>query len=234
MTKLFFSILLVMGFLVSSSAAYADKLCIRKKIRSSDTAFAKKFRKISSGSCPRGFKELIDTSSFPGDAGADGADGQAGELRIYGNGARGALSVSGATALTGANHQFTDITINPGAVFTVPSGAVLRCTGTFTNNGTITVTRFAAGASRLGASNSDIELSASSAHPGSTACPAGSGAFGTNADTVLGAPEGCGLNQVSAANILDPGPARWRRWRSRGSVDIRRWRIGRRYAYGSV
>jgi hypothetical protein len=39
----------------------------------------------------------------------------------------------------GLNLQFVNFTIDAGVTLTVPSGAVIRCTGTFTNNGTIVV-----------------------------------------------------------------------------------------------
>lgn len=64
--------------------------------------------------------------------------------RFYGDGSAGALTVSSNTSWsssppTGDNLNFTDIVINAGFTLTVPAGTVIRCTGSFTNNGTINV-----------------------------------------------------------------------------------------------
>jgi hypothetical protein len=79
-----------------------------------------------------------------GPSGAMGSQGPEGDLRIYGNGSAGALTVSGIKTLytdvaTNYNLQFTDLTIAANALLSVPSGTVIRCTGTFTNNGAILV-----------------------------------------------------------------------------------------------
>ncbi len=64
--------------------------------------------------------------------------------RFYGDGSAGPLIVSAdvdwvSTPPTGDNLNFTDFTIGAGSELTVPAGTTIRCTGTFTNNGTITV-----------------------------------------------------------------------------------------------
>lgn len=48
------------------------------------------------------------------------------------------------------NFQFTDFSVAAGVTLTVPSGTVIRCTGTFTNNGTIVVNTGAPGGSADG------------------------------------------------------------------------------------
>src|SRR5262245_37476721 len=85
------------------------------------------------------------TPGTPGTPGAAGADGQ---LRIYGNGSAGARAIATDedwTLTPVDDPQFTDFTVNAGVTLTVPSGTVIRGTGTFTNNGKIVVARFAAG-----------------------------------------------------------------------------------------
>lgn len=65
----------------------------------------------------------------------------------YGNGSSGALAISSSQDWTDAGGdapanealQFTDITIGSGQTLTLPSGTVIRRTGTFTNNGTLAV-----------------------------------------------------------------------------------------------
>ena len=75
-----------------------------------------------------------------GAPGVDGVAGTDGSLRIYGNGSAGAHVVSVAEdwgSTPPSNLMFTDFTINSGMTLDIPSGIVIRCKGTFTNNGTI-------------------------------------------------------------------------------------------------
>ncbi len=86
-----------------------------------------------------------------GDPGATGATGPAGPQgpagagsSAYGDGSAGNLVVAGntdwsTTPPANGNFQFGNCTIGAGAVLTVPSGTVIRCSGSFTNQGTITV-----------------------------------------------------------------------------------------------
>jgi len=88
-----------------------------------------------------------------GDAGAQGPQGDAGadgQLRIYGNGSAGGVTIAANTDWTTTppandDYQFTDLTINSGVTLVVFSGTVIRCSGTFTNHGTISVGGGAAG-----------------------------------------------------------------------------------------
>lgn len=64
--------------------------------------------------------------------------------RFYGDGSAGALTVSSSVSWSSAppagnNLNFTNIVINSGQTLSVPAGTTIRCTGTFTNNGTLTV-----------------------------------------------------------------------------------------------
>jgi hypothetical protein len=62
---------------------------------------------------------------------------------VYGDGSDGALDISGTVDWTttdpGSTLQYSSITIESGATLTVPSGLILRSTGTVTINGTIIV-----------------------------------------------------------------------------------------------
>lgn len=85
---------------------------------------------------PQGAQGAPGATGATGNDGRDGADGQ---IRIYGDGSAGARSISGSVTLDDDNSQYTDFVINGGASLLVPSGTVVRCTGSFQNNGSITV-----------------------------------------------------------------------------------------------
>ena len=85
-----------------------------------------------------------------GPAGADGADGA---TIVFGTGTAGPLAISADTNWASnppASFDFADCTIASGATLTVPSGTVIRCDGTFTNNGTIEVLPWIAGERWIG------------------------------------------------------------------------------------
>ena len=81
----------------------------------------------------------------PGPAGATGPQGAPGILGAYGDGSAGALNIATntdwTTTFSGANLQFTDITVATGVMLVVPSGTILRATGNVTINGAILVTQ---------------------------------------------------------------------------------------------
>lgn len=82
----------------------------------------------------------------PGADGADGADGGGG---AFGDGTAGALNITTSTnwdTSFQSNLNFTTCNIASGQTLTVPSGTVIRCTGNFTNNGTIEVLPWVGGA----------------------------------------------------------------------------------------
>ena len=91
----------------------------------------------------------LDLATF-GAVGPPGTDGADGQLRIFGDGSAGAKTVAVDETWVGdaapTNPQFTDVTINAGTTLTVQSGTVIRCTGSFTNNGDIVVLLGASGA----------------------------------------------------------------------------------------
>jgi Collagen triple helix repeat (20 copies) len=147
-----------------------------------------------------------------GATGATGAAGADGQLRIYGDGSAGSVTISGninwsTTPPTGQNFQFTDLTITSGFTLTVASGTVIRVNGPFVNNGTITVSTFEAGGSI------DIGTTAVEAtiRPGGQGIARSLPAFGernSGASTSEQAGSG-GLgvgNQFAAGTILNPGP----------------------------
>lgn len=137
-----------------------------------------------------------------GPAGMTGPAGADGSLRIYGDGSAGPLLVQGtafqtlATLAPGGNLQFTDVTIELGARLSVPSGVVLRCTGTFTNRGTLSVSPLITGA--------PDERTAPA--PGLAIAAAGNGELGAAGASLRGGNGGRGLPAYTARTLTPPGP----------------------------
>jgi hypothetical protein len=73
---------------------------------------------------------------------------------IYGDGSAGPRIVSSDASLDDdVNRQYSQLTIESGATLTVPSGTVIRVSGSFTNNGTIVVGTGARGAASTNGSS---------------------------------------------------------------------------------
>ena len=89
---------------------------------------------------PPGMDGMNGTNGTNGTNGMNGADGS---LRIYGDGSLGDITVTNSTDLLALvpsrNFQFRNLTIAANGSLIVPSGAVIRCSETFTNNGIINV-----------------------------------------------------------------------------------------------
>ena len=191
-------------------SAEADQLCIKKRLKVSKGYVTLSGALKTTSTCPAGYSAVLDTTTFKGADGATGPSGAAGvdgSLRIYGDGSAGAASVLTNSSLNSANLQYTDFTVNSGVTLTVPSGTVIRCTGTFTNNGTINVGTFAAGGRHGTISSALYTVQSGSGHAGSSIAPSGDGGFGTDASNVYGGGEVGGLVEAQARQILKPGPA---------------------------
>lgn len=114
---------------------------------------------------PQGERGERGETGPQGPQGAPGEDGEDGALRIYGDGSAGARSFTASALFTDSNPQYTNLVIAAGVTLTVPSGAVLRCSGTFINQGTIIIQpatrnapRFAdSGAAAAGGSSAGAE-----------------------------------------------------------------------------
>jgi hypothetical protein len=165
--------------------------------------------------CGRGESKITNISSLRGSDGAAGSNGAAGadgSLRIFGDGSAGALNVSGSVAWTGTEslEQYTSCAVAAGATLTIPSGAILRCSEGFTNEGTIVVEDGYFGAQIGGiAASGGIYPAFQSASVGGLGwgrLAAGNGGYGTNAAAVDGGTAGFSLPLRFAATILRPGP----------------------------
>jgi hypothetical protein len=88
--------------------------------------------------------------------GIQGIQGIAGDLRVYGDGTAGERNVTANATLEDVNLQYTNFRVASGVVLTVPSGTVIRCTGTFTNDGTILVDTFSRGGFGIGDDSNDL------------------------------------------------------------------------------
>lgn len=133
-------------------------------------------------------------------------------MTIFGNGSAGSKHISVDTIfdVNEFNLQYKDFTIDATVTLTIPSGAILRCHGTFTNNGTLIVPTAAAGGQYGNYSSSTIDGGNRPAHPGVTAGAAGTGAIdpgtifhGTGA--AVGGKGGIGLQGFAARQLLKPG-----------------------------
>jgi hypothetical protein len=148
-----------------------------------------------SGKCKNG-----EVSALTGPQGADG------QRRIYGDGSGGAKIIATDETLADPIAMFTDVVINNGATLTVPSGTVIRCTGSFTNNGTILVlpgTR--RGRMAVGITTDSLITSYAYAEAGVSVRGAAYGEGGNSANNRSGGLGGKGLSVFEAALLRYPG-----------------------------
>ncbi|MFQ5495577.1 MAG: hypothetical protein ACE5EX_09370 [Phycisphaerae bacterium] len=130
-------------------------------------------------------------------------------VTIYGDGSAGVKTVSADENLTGRNHQYTDFTIASGVTLTIQSGTVIRCTGSFINNGSIVVRTGTEGGDRSGLScsqGSDNSLGITRApEAGISTRQAGAGEVDTSGGSVLAGLGGDGISDVEGGNTLRIG-----------------------------
>lgn len=152
-----------------------------------------------------------------GATGATGATGSSGSANIYGDGSAGALSISANTDWTAGTPstdlKFTTCSVDAGKTLTVPSGLIIRCTGTFSNAGTITVSTASGGgyASIENTAPNYPEVYSAPPQPGLTARVATDGQLGDNTVDRPGgrggvALAGSGSSQLLLGLLLNPGP----------------------------
>ncbi len=128
-----------------------------------------------------------------------GGDGSAGDLTVSSN-----LDWS---VTPPTNPNFGNITIDAGQTLTVPAGTTIRCSGTFTNNGTLTVKP---GAQMAGHDNFAFGATPdiySVGHPGDSFRAAVGGAYYTNATgapvVVQGGKGGRGIPRATAVTSFN-------------------------------
>lgn len=125
-------------------------------------------------------------------------------VSVYGDGSAGAMTISSDTLLASGNSQYTNFTVDSGVTLTVPSGTVIRCTGTFTNNGTIVVETGAWGSLQNG-NTGLLDGTYAPAEPGVSLRAASPGELGDNTVTRAGGLGGVALNAAQARSTVRPG-----------------------------
>lgn len=113
--------------------------------------------------CHKG-ESTIDKSSLTGpqgESGTTGPPGEPGSVRLFGNGSAGSLTITSSQSLSSTNLNVTDLLIEAGVVLRIPSGTVIRCTGSFVNRGSIIVERGLGQAQRVGDNGSLITIPSS-------------------------------------------------------------------------
>jgi hypothetical protein len=197
MHKIRFHLLALLVAVSSATESFADKICLKSTVSRGAVVHQKK--KITSGRCPKGYLELINTATLTGASGSNGSDGADGAIRVFGDGSNGALTISSSAAMDNVLGQYTDVTINSGVTLTVPFGTTIRCTGTFTNNGTIVVTPRESGAAMGDGGSNKFLVRFAPAEPGFTDSPPGMPDYGTGA--VFGGYLGLGATVASQKNL---------------------------------
>ena len=153
---------------------------------------------------PQGPAGPAGATGATGPQGPTGADGQ---LRIYGNGSAGDVTVSADAEFTAldpdGNLQFHDLTVNAGVTLTVPTGGIIRCTGGFVNNGTVQLGPGGAGGAANGTEGDGAPISAG---PGVSRRAAAGGELSPDTGFADGGYCGLGVSASAAAMIFGVGP----------------------------
>ena len=202
--------------LLVSSAALADKVCIKSRITAAGRIRMRKVVLPSTSSCASGFLEVVDTSSLTGPQGAAGTTGATGTAGaegaagVYGDATLGDVVVPNGDSIL-QNGMYNDFTIESGSTVTAQSGTVIRATGTCTINGTVNVSTFAAGGIVLSPVSDTRRLASRDPHPGqaksvpTTGEVLGSTSPATALNGTGGLGFGSGTAYDSARNLIRPG-----------------------------
>lgn len=185
-----------------------------------DTLTATKMNNVKTAVNDNSTKVTANTGNISGNTTDIGINviaiaNNAGASRFYGDGSAGALTISAGanwttTPPTGNNLNFTNVVVDPGQTLTVPAGTTIRCSGTFTNNGTITVNT---GATKTGGSFNTLSevpyngKNAKEGNPGDSIIPASApywhNAFSTFPLEVEGGTGGLSIPQTLAASSFN-------------------------------
>lgn len=133
-------------------------------------------------------------------SGCTPSDTAEGQPQIYGDGSAGDLHVTASndllTLAADGNLQFASVIIDAGVVLSVPSGTIIRCTGSLTNAGTIQVTPGESGGGNNGVPGEGVSHAS-----------AGNSSRSTNNTSILaGGTGGKGLSQNEAMIMLEVTP----------------------------
>jgi hypothetical protein len=191
----------IVSFLGAGATAQAE-ICVRASKKVVSGKVVTSLTKVNrSGKCKTG-----EVPALTGPKGATGAAGADGQLRIYGDGSGGAKTVAANETLSDPVAMYTDVVINSGVTFTVPSGTVIRCSGSFVNNGTLLVQSGAPGGEASSDTTTTIRPLLTPPHPGISARSPSTGESGNSTNARFGGEGGLGLSQFQAALLRYPGP----------------------------
>lgn len=176
------------------------------------------------GSCDPGVGSMVPGVQGPqGDPGPEGAQGPQGaqgvagpagadgSLRVYGDGSAGDRIVSGNEDWNSGpdqpkNLQFQSLTIEAGAVLTVPSGMTIRVLGAFVNDGTIVVLPGAeggfAGADAPGGIDNDLSTLTIAEPVSGIATASAQAGSGINGGAGVGGRGGIGLSEFESRQLI--------------------------------
>lgn len=176
------SLVLVLCFAAMPMSANAGRLCqVISGVNKDKVEFTNNSR------CGNGKREVLATTQF-----------------FYGNGACGDLTIAQNSIFHDPGCQYRNITIQAGATLSVVSGSIIRCSGSFTNNGTISVDPGVIGGQIDGISSLAIVPAMQPAHPGNSTGAAGSGAIvSSSTGTAAGGTRSQGNNGISTG-LLAP------------------------------
>lgn len=152
-----------------------------------------------------GEADVLDCRGPQGPAGANGRDGVDASASFYGDGSSGARTITGDERFEtadDANQLWTDFTVAAGATLRVQSGAVIRCTGRFTNHGTIIVEPGAQGGDRSAFDATTLEGVSRPAALGVNTLAASGGEVGDASSARSGGLGGDGISEFEARVAL--------------------------------
>lgn len=152
-----------------------------------------------------GAADVLDCRGAQGPAGANGRDGADASASLYGDGSSGARTITGNERFEtadDANQLWTDFTVEAGATLRVQSGAVIRCTGRFTNHGTIIIEPGAQGGDRSAFDATTLEGVSRPAALGVNTLAASGGEVGDASSARSGGSGGDGISEFEARVAL--------------------------------
>lgn len=208
------SIVAVALICATSEFAHAEKVCVKTRVVAGRV---KTVRKEVQAQCPRGYTEILDTaellttgiSGIPGptgvggEVGPPGLDGKDGALDVYGSGTEDINMPDGAGPIPVIqNVQFRNIYIGVGRVINIYEITTLRCTGSFTNNGTIRIYPYQRGVENSQIYESESFSSYAVTHPGIAKSLPEVAEVGWNTALVRGGLGGKGLTVNQALSII--------------------------------
>ena len=169
---------------------------IKTAVNDNDGNVSTNTSNISSNTNEIGINTLGIANNASNIAAGFSGDGSAGDLITDGTATDNWLSNPP------ANPFFNDVIINAGETLTVPAGTTIRCTGSFTNNGTLQVLGGADNRgvqSGLAGSSAPIGMISAIAHPGDTPAAAILGVYSaTSTFSMSGGPGGLAIPQATA------------------------------------